>query len=430
MKKTLSIIFLISLTVSVFAQRPSPADSSRHRILLLGAIAHVGNGKVIDMSAIGIEGNKISFIMDAKGFRPDPKAFDTIIYVHDKHAYPGFIAMNTNLGLSDLELVRATNDFKESGWLNPSARAIIAYNPDSRVIPTVRDNGVLMAQIAPQGGLLSGSSSVVQLDAWNWEDAAIKTDEGIWVNWPSMRIYKGPWAEPEEEQKEKNDKSFNALTKVFDDAKAYAASGKLTNNQHLEAMRGLFDKSKRLYVRCDYAREIIEAVNFADKYQVRIAIVGGADAWMLTDLLRERNIPVILERTHSLPYREDDPVDMKYRLPGLLMKSGVQTVITDQGFWQQRNLAFEAGSAAGYGLTKEEALMTITSVPAKVLGIDSFCGTLEDEKDATLFISTGDALDMTGNHVEMAFIQGRMTNLDNYQKELYRRYVKKYGVVE
>ena len=149
MKKYILSILLLSLTVSSFAQRPAPVDSTVRRILLLGATAHIGNGKVIDMSAIGIEGKKISFIMDAKGFRPDPKAFDTIIYVHDKHVYPGFIAMNTNLGLSDLELVRATNDFREAGWLNPSARAIIAYNPDSRVISTVRDNGVLMAQIVP-----------------------------------------------------------------------------------------------------------------------------------------------------------------------------------------------------------------------------------------------------------------------------------------
>ncbi|MFN8154814.1 MAG: amidohydrolase [Bacteroidia bacterium] len=430
MKKHILSIFLLCLTVSAMAQRPAPVDSTVRRVLLLGATAHIGNGKVIDMSAIGIEGSKISFIMDAKGFRPDPKAFDTIIYVHNKHVYPGFIAMNTNLGLSDLELVRATNDFRETGLLNPSARAIIAYNPDSRVIPTVRDNGVLMAQIVPQGGLLSGSSSVVQLDAWNWEDAAVKTDEGIWVNWPSMRIYKAPWAEPEEEQKDKNEKSLKALYKLFDDAKAYAASSGLSANQHLEAMRGLFDKSKRLYVRCDYAREIIEAVNFADKYQVRIAIVGGADAWMLTDLLRERNVPVIIERTHSLPYREDEAVDLKYRLPGLLQRAGLIVAIADNGFWQQRNLGFEAGSAAGYGISKEEALMTITSAPAKILGIDQQCGTLEDNKDATLFISTGDALDMTGNHVELAYIQGRMINLDNYQKELYRRYAKKYGVAE
>lgn len=424
------IFLLLFITINANAQRPAPVDSSARRILLLGATAHTGDGKVIDMSAIGIEAGKISFIMDAKGFRPDPKAFDTIIYVHDKHVYPGFIALNTNLGLSDLELVRATNDFREAGWLNPGSRALIAYNTDSRVIPTVRDNGILMAQIVPQGGLLSGMSSVVQLDAWNWEDAVVKADEGIWMNWPSMRIYKAPWADPEEEQRERNEKSMRALTKQFDDAKAYAAGSNKTMNPHLEAMKGLFDKSKRLYIRCDYAREIIEAVQFAGRYGLKAAIVGGSDAWMLTDLLKEKNIPVIIVRTHAVPYREDEAVDQKYRLPALLFKAGVQVAIADEGFWQQRNLGFQAGSVAGYGLSKEEALMTITSTPAKILGIESNCGTLADGKDATLFISTGDALDMTGNKVELAFIQGRQINLDNYQKELYRRYARKYGVSE
>lgn len=424
------IILFLFFIHTAQAQRPTPVDSSARRVLLLGATAHIGDGQVIEMSAIGIDSGKISFIMDAKGFRPDPKAFDTIIYVHDKHVYPGFIALNTNLGLSDLELVRATNDFRETGWLNPGSRTLIAYNTDSRVIPTVRDNGILMAQIVPQGGLISGTSSVVQLDAWNWEDAAIKADEGIWMNWPSMRIYKAPWADPEEEQRERNEKSMRALLRQFDDAKAYAAGGSSNINPHLEAMKGLFNGSKKLYIRSEYAREIIEAIQFADKYGLKIVIVGGSDAWMVTDLLKEKNIPVILVRTHSLPYREDEAVDLKYRLPALLMKAGVQVAIADEGFWQQRNLGFQAGSAAGYGLSKEEALMTITSIPAKILGIESTCGVLADGKDATLFISAGDALDMTGNKIELAYIKGRQIDLNNYQKELYRRYAKKYGVSE
>jgi imidazolonepropionase-like amidohydrolase len=423
------LLLLLFVTVSASAQRPSPVNEKK-RVLLLGAKAHIGNGNVIDMSAIGLLDGKISFIMDAKGFKPDPRAFDTIIYVHDKHVYPGFIALNTNLGLSDLELVRATNDFREAGSLNPSARAVIAYNTDSRVIPTVRDNGILMAQIVPQGGLLSGSSSMVQLDAWNWEDAVMKTDEGIWVNWPSMRIYKAPWADPEDEQKERNEKNLKALFKLFDEAKAYANSTGQPVNQHLEAMRGLFSGTKKLYVRCDFAREIIEAASFADKYNLKMVIAGGADSWRVTDVLKSRNIPVILIRTHSVPYREDEDVDMKYKLPYLLKQAGIEFAIADDGFWQQRNLGFQAGSAAGYGLTKEEALMAITLSPARILGMDTVCGTLEDGKDATLFISNGDALDMTGNKVELAFIQGRMINLDNYQKELYRRYMVKYGFAE
>lgn len=423
-------LLLLFIAVSAAAQRPAPVDSTVRRVLLLGATAHTGDGKVIEMSAIGIEGGKISFIMDARGFKPDPKAFDTIVYVHNKHVYPGFIALNTNLGLSDIELVRATNDYREAGSINPGARALIAYNTDSRVIPTVRDNGILLAQIVPEGGLMSGTSSVVQLDAWNWEDAAVKADEGLWINWPSMRIYKGYGADPEDEQRERNEKNLKALYKQFDDARAYAAGSNAVFNSHLEAMKATLRSEKRVYIRCNYAREIIEAVRFAEQYRLKAAIVGGADAWMLTDMLREKNIPVIIVRTHALPYRDDDAVDLMYRLPALLYKAGVQVAIADQGFWQQRNLGFQAGSAAGYGLSKEEALMTITSTPAKILGIDDHCGTLTEGKDATLFISAGDALDMTGNHVEMAFIQGRPIPLESYQKELYRRYMKKYGLTE
>lgn len=426
MKKIFILLLLIS--TAAFAQRPTPAPAIKQRILLLGATAHIGNGQVIPMSAIGITGGKLSFVMDAKGFRPDPKAFDTIIYVNDKHAYPGFIALNSILGLSDLEAVRATNDYRESGSLNPSARTLIAYNPDSRVIPTVRDNGVLMAQVAPQGGLLSGSSSVVQLDAWNWEDAAIKADDGIWVNWPSMRTPQFSNVEEEMEYKERNEKAMRSLYKQFDDAAAYAKSTPSIKNRNLEAMKGLFDRTMNMYVRCEFAREIIEASNFADKYKLRLVIVGGSDSWRVTDMLKEKKIPVIISRTHSLPYREDDDVDLPYKLPALLYKAGVTVSITDDGFWQQRNLGFQAGTVVGYGLSKEEALQCITLSSAQILGIDKTCGSLEDEKDATLFISSGDALDMTGNKVEMAFIQGRMIDPDNYQKELYRRYKEKYSI--
>ena len=156
--------------------------------------------------------------------------------------------------------------------------------------------------------------------------------------------------------------------------------------------------------------------------------MGGNDSWRVVDLLKEKNVPVIITRTHALPYREDDDVDMSYKLPGILFKAGITVSITDEGFWQQRNLGFQAGTVAGYGLSKEEALQCITLSSAQILGIDKSCGSLEDEKDATLFISSGDALDMTGNKVEMAFIQGRMIDLDNYQKELYRRYKEKYSV--
>ena len=424
-KIVLGVLLLVSS--SSFAQNPTPADTATKRILLLGGIAHVGNGTVIEQSAIGIAQGKITFIMDGKGFKPARTAFDTIIDIYGKHVYPGLIAMNTQLGINEIEAVRATHDYDEVGNVNPSSRAIIAYNTDSKVIPTVRSNGIMLAQIAPFGGLISGQSSVVELDAWNYEDAAYKMDEGIWLNFPSTQIIKASWADSEEDQMKRSAKQMQDLTNLFDNAKVYAAIKKPELiNQNLEAMRGLFNQTKTMYVRCNFAKDILAAIKFCEIYKVRMVLCGGADAWMVVDELKSRNIPVILERTQNLPRRDDEDVYLPYKLPSLLMKKGIDVSITDEGFWKDRNLPFQAGQAVSYGLTKEEALQTITLNPARILGIDKTVGSLEDGKDATLIISTGDILDMKTSIVTGAYIRGKEINLDNIQEQLYRKYLKKY----
>ena len=175
------------------AQQTPAADQSES-ILIIGATAHIGNGQVIENSAIGFDKGKITFVGKADAVKKED--YKKVVEVVGKHVYPGLIALSSTLGLNEIEAVRATRDSREVGLFNPSIRAIIAYNTDSRVTPTVRSNGVLMAQIIPQGGLVSGQSSIVELDAWNWEDAAYKMDDGIWLNWPSPYKRSGWWAEP------------------------------------------------------------------------------------------------------------------------------------------------------------------------------------------------------------------------------------------
>lgn len=428
MKKNILLAFIICCSLQSIAQNPIPAGKEMKRVLLFGGMAHLGNGKVIETSAISLKDGKIVFVMDSRGFKPARDAYDTIIDLTGKHIYPGFIAMGTQLGLNEIELVRSTNDFNETGQLNPSSRAIIAYNTDSKITPTVRTNGILTAQIAPQGGMLSGTSSVVSLDAWNWEDAAYKTDEGIWMNWPSMRIVKASWAATEEEQQTRFEKSMKMLTQFFNDAKAYNDLGMpAIHNQHFEAMKALFTGTKKLYVRANLARDIIAAVNFCKLYKVQMVLVGGEDSWRVTDILKANNIPVIIMRTQALPMRDDEDVYASYKLPSLLKNAGIDFAITDDGYWKIRNLPFEAGMAAGYGLSKEDALTSITLSPARILGIDKTTGSLEKGKDATLFVSTGDALDMRTNQVELAYILGKEIDLHNIQQQLYHKYMKKYG---
>lgn len=422
------LYLLLSVRFSI-AQIPAPAPPQDKKILLLNGVAHLGNGKVIENSAIAFENGKLTIVADATNIRLDMARFDTIIYVKGKHIYPGFIAPNSTLGLVEIGAVRATRDYDDAGNYLPHVRSLIAYNTDSKIIPTVRSNGVLLAQVTPRGGTISGTSSIVELDAWNWEDAAYKTDDGIHLNWPRMNRKKAQSGT----DKKKNiaGEKLKAIRSFFENAKAYSEIQEhIEKNLRFEAMRGLFDGSKTLFIHVDFAKEIMQAVNFVRELEIKkTVVVGGYDSWMVTDMLKENNIAVILRRVHSLPMRHDDDIDLPYKLPYLLHKAGVLYCLNNAGGMEAmgaRNLPFYAGTAATYGLTKEEALMAITSNTAKILGIEKTVGTLATGKDATLIVSTGDALDMRGNHIEMAFIRGKFINLDNHQKQLYEKFKAKY----
>lgn len=404
----------------------TPASKQSESILIVGATAHLGTGEAIENSAIGFENGKITFV--GKADAVDKSTFTKVINAEGKDVYPGFIAPNNQLGLVEIESVRATRDDREVGFINPSIRSIIAYNTDSKVTPTIRSNGVLLSQVTPLGGLIAGQSSVVQLDAWNWEDAAVQTDEGIWLNWPRYYTWTGWWAEPGEIKMNDNyNDQIQTIKDYFREAKAYATAKPSTEkNLKFEAMKGLFDKSKTLYVKVDFSKAMMEAVNFAKAADIKVVLVGANDAWMITDFLKTNDVPLIISQTHRLPSREDEDVDMPFKLPAILEEAGLTYALMIQDMWQQRNLPFQAGHAVGYGLDYEKAVQAISLNPAKIMGIDEAYGSLEVGKSATLFISKGDVLDMRTSTVEQAFIDGRDINLNNKHKVLYEKYKGKY----
>lgn len=432
MKKILIFGGLLLSSVLTYAQATiSPAKPQSKPIVITGATIHVGNGQVINNGYIAFNNGKITAI--GEGSAPSISGAD-IINASGKQVYPGFICPVTTLGLIEVEEgARGTVDDEETGDLNPNVRSLIAYNTDSKIIPTVRSNGILLAQPTPNGGILSGQSSVVQLDAWNWEDAAYKKDIAIHLNWPVIRAgrRRGPVAAAvpgAESPDEARQKSVDAINNLFNEAKAYAETKPAVINLKLEAMKGLFNGTKKLFVNVDGAKEIIEVVTFASKLGIKAVIVGGKESYLVTSLLKQNDVPVILKETQTLPARDEDDVYLPYKLPKILQDAGVQYGLTGIGFWRQRNLPFEAGQAVGHGLTKEQALSMITINNAKILGIDKTTGTLETGKDANLFISEGDALDMITLNVTTAFIQGRNINLDNLHKQLYKKFSDKYGM--
>ncbi|HHZ64611.1 MAG TPA: amidohydrolase [Flavobacteriales bacterium] len=432
MKRYLAILFyLIALSRVSNAQVPMPAADQKGTILLINATAHLGTGKVIDQSAIAFKDGKLTMVADAKTIKLDKSAFDTIIDISGKHVYPGFIAPNSTLGLIEIGAVRATRDMKEVGSLNPNARAIIAYSTDSKITPTARSNGILMAQITPRGSIISGTSSIVELEGWNWEDAVYRMDDGIHLNWPKSYRSTG-WSGAEKKDADKGEnKKIERLKSLFQEARAYSRTknpGEM--NLKLEAMKGLFDGSKGLFIHVDNVKGIVQSIDFSKEYSVKkMVIVGGADSWMVTDKLKEENIAVMVRRIHSKPRRQDADVDLPYKLPKLLSDAGILFCLENSGDMEAagtRNLPFYAGTCAAYGLSKEEALMAITYNTAKILGIEKSVGSLVVDLDATLIVSSGDALDMKSNDIQMAYVRGKLIDLDNHQKELYRKFKNKY----
>jgi hypothetical protein len=402
---------------------PVPAQVQTQPILISGATAHLGNGEVIENSLVAFEQGRFSVVADARIKRGFPEY--KIIDATGKHLYPGFIAPNTTLGLTEISGVKATLDNAEIGELNPNIRSIVAYNTDSEITPTVRSMGVLLAETVPQGGRISGTSSIVSLDAWNWEDAAYAMDIAMHLNWPVNASFN--WQEQRMSKNERYDEQIRELEAYFKEAQAYCNNGKpQEKNLRFEAMKGLFDGSKRLFIHADNVQSIQESVLFAEKYNLAPVIVGGRDSWMITDFLKSHKVPVILDSTQRLPSREDEDIDQPYKTPALLQKAGVTWCFSHGGYWQQRNLPFQAGQAIPFGLGYEDAIRALTATPAMIFGIDKTTGTIETGKDATFFLCEGDVLDMRSSKVSHAFIQGREISLDNKQEMLYRRFQMKY----
>ncbi len=422
-KKNIFLILLLLASVNLMAQPTIyPAKAQNKKISIVGATIHVGNGQVIEKGTITFSEGKITYIGSASN------STGGTIDATGMHVYPGFIAANTNLGLVEFSSVKATLDFAEVGDNNSHIRTIAAYNTDSKVINTLRSNGVLLAQIAPQSGLISGQSSVVQLDAWNWEDAVYKIDDGIHINWPELRVSRFSPLASIEKQKEVIQKQVNELISFISQAKSYAdLESKGITNARFDAFKGLEDGSKKIFVHVDEENNIISAINTFKSLGIIPVIVGGRDAHLVTSILKDNNVPVLIRDAHALPSREGDDVNLPYKQAKLLLDAGILAAYAIEGFWQQRNLPFMAGTAVAHGLTKEEALSYITLNTAKILGIDAETGSLEVGKDANLFVSKGDALDMIGNDVKHAFILGKDVDLNNLHKQLFERYEQKYS---
>ncbi len=429
MRKYIIIILTAAGVVSLTASDQIPAPPQEKPVILRGGTVHPVSAPSFTGDIL-FDGGKIVAMGPEE---ITPPANTKVVDISGRHVYPGLISPGSTLGLVEINAVRATRDPAETGWLNPNVRVERSYNPDSEIIPVTRSNGVLLAHVTPIGGRVSGTSAVMKLDGWTWEDCVLSDQTGIHLNWPQIKT--GNERDKKGEKKGKKNKidELDRLDQMMEDARAYLKGkqeGSLSGtDMRWEALIPVIQKEIPFFIHAHREIQIKSALDWCDKQDVNMILMGGTDSWRVADLLRERNIPVIYANPLSTPIRRDEPVDTRYTVPVKLYEAGVKFCISSpvNNFQTPhlRNLPYEAAMTAAFGLPREEALKAITLYPAEILGIADRVGSLEPGKDATLIITTGNPLEITSRVTE-AYIEGRRIDLNDRHKTLYRKYQEKY----
>lgn len=403
--------------------------------LFTGLTLHIGNGDSISGAVLLTDGSLIRYAGVESGL-PKEITPDAIFTYNRAHAYPGFILPDNTLGLTEVDAVRATRDFYENtDMFSPELLATSAYNADSRIIPTVRRNGVLITEVTPRGGIIAGTSGLTYLAGWNINEALVSQKAAIHLYWPE-RIRRNS---AEEQRDDKRQDLLLRRQMDLKDQVHQAAAYTLTPvrlrrfNQKWEAMTGLFDGSVPLFLHARHDKDIIESVVFFKSAGVKkIVLVLTPDHPGVIDFIAQENIPVIIERIQELPGRDDEDIFTAYRFPRLLHEKGILFALAYSGEMEaagSRNLPFSAGIACGQGLPYEQAVAAISGNTARIFGLDDRLGTLETGKEATFFISSGNALDIRTNNVIKIYIQGRETETDGDQERQFEKYrVRNTGV--
>ena len=419
-----ALAFLLAGTVANAQDLAPKAAPQARPIILRGGTIHTVTGEPI------VGGDQLFEAGRIKAVSKTPVNVDGDVDVIDatgKHVLPGFVLATSTLGLVEVESVDMTIDMTEAGSFNPEVYAAVAVNPDSWWLPVARRGGVMVAGVFPQGGVVPGRASVMQLDGWTWEDMALVRDAGLGLSWPGDfggRFRRASSTSNVEER-------IAAVGRLFDAAEAYvaakAADGSIPTDLRYESMRGVLDGSKPVFVTLTTRAQAEAALGWGKRRGLKMAVIGGRDALSYVDLLKRHDVPVAITGTHRLPHRRDLSHRTTYQLPRLLEAHGVRWCISmrPRDSANARNLVYEAAACIAHGLEPDVALRAITLGAAEFLGVDGRVGSLEEGKDATVLLVDGDPFEL-GSVYERGWIQGREVAMEDKQTALYEKYREKY----
>ena len=431
------------LALSLFLSPAFAADPAPTTLVIDNGTIHPVSSAPF-LGRILIEHGRITAVAPDAPMPPGTAGVDyTLIDATNLHVYPGMIDALTQVGLIEVNAVPATDDQAEMGTYNAHLSALTALHPASEVIPVTRANGITHALIAPQtddDGVIAGQAALINLDGWTAAEMAIDPSVAMVVDWPAIQTRRFDFSTfsmvetPFNEAKEKAETAQNELRDWLDAARHYkqatiAGSPRLDPDLRLAALAECLDHGKPMIILAQNKRDIEAAVAFAEEQDLNIILAGARSAWEVADMLAEKNIPVILGLTQSLPREQDDPYDRPFQNAGLLVDAGVKIAFASGaggGFGPggphgSRTTMYEAAMATAYGLSPEDAFKALTLWPAEILGVADHLGTIETGKLANLVVTDGDPLEITSN-VQRLIIGGREVSTDNKHRGLYEKY--------
>ena len=428
------LYFLFAPVTDAQAQPPSVYAITHAKIFTLA-------GSPIEDGTLVIRDGKIA----AVGPSVEVPAGAQVIDAKGLQVYPGLFDSITQMGLSEIGAVNATVDTTETGNYNPDVVAATAISPSSEHIPVTRASGITEVLAVPASGgfdsgggrgTLGGQASAIHLAGWTIDEMLIKKSAAMVLNFPEIQTQTFDFSnfsrkeKPFTEAKQEYDRQINELTDWTDRARHYAQAmekgsvSKYDRDLKLEALAPVVRGELPVLVFADHARDIRNAVEFCDKQKLKMILAGGEEAFKVKDLLRSKDVPVILRPVLSLPEEEDDPYDRELSQPAELAAAGVKIAIASFDNSFARRLGQNAANAVAYGLPYDQALRAVTINPAQVFGLGSQIGTLELGKIANVIVTNGDPLELTTD-VKYLFIKGQLTSTENKHHRLYEKYLNR-----
>jgi imidazolonepropionase-like amidohydrolase len=410
---------------------PAAAPSAAPRVFtLVNATIHPASGPEIASGHVVVRDGRIVEV----GAGPQAAAEGPVVDLKGRHVYPSILPPLTVLGLAEISAVRSTIDTGELGEINPAARASVAMNYDSELLPVARSGGVLIAGVTPVGSVISGTAAVMRLQGWTREDGALRDPAAITVFWPDLTIDRSPEAARSvEKQKKERDERVRRLKDAFRDARAYAAAraaeGRPGVPKHdvdprMDALVPAVEGKIPVIVRAERLGQIRDAIAWAREEKLLLVLWGAGDGWRAADEIAKANVAVVIDSPLDLPLRDDEPYDSQYANAARLDAAGVRVLFNEGGGSDAsnvRNLPQLVAAAVAHGFPRAKALASITLEPARLLGVADRVGSLDPGKDATLIVTDGDLFD-SRSRVVAAYLDGRELDLTDKQKRLYERY--------